>query len=197
MKIIIFQPSPKENISNIPTENIYIDDDFTSLAKSETEIDIGKPNFDGDNIAMIPNNDNAEIKRFLLQTANDIKNKQNTTIIPDYLQESIGKAISGLETVDYNNDTTLTDLFEPKLETIEEGDENKNLFEDVKFVKTVYNISDDENKHDKKNLEQKKQKRFNLLKKCLLISVYDWNVKLCQKNLQIKKEKEKNNPQVE
>ena len=137
MKIIIFQPSPKENISNIPTENIYIDDDFTSLAKSETEIDIGKPNFDGDNIAMIPNNDNAEIKRFLLQTANDIKNKQNTTIIPDYLQESIGKAISGLETVDYNNDTTLTDLFEPKLETIEEGDENKNLFEDVKFVETV------------------------------------------------------------
>ena len=59
------------------------------------------------------------------------------------------------------------------------SDENKNLFEDVKFVKTVYNISDDENKHDKKNLEQKKQKRLNLLKKCLLICVYDWNVKLC------------------
>ena len=59
------------------------------------------------------------------------------------------------------------------------SDENKNLFEDVKFVKTVYNISDDENKHDKKNLEQKKQERLNLLKKCLLICVYDWNVKLC------------------
>ena len=50
--------------------------------------------------------------------------------------------------VDYNNDTTVADLFEPKLETIEEGDENKNLFEDVKFVKTAYNISDNENKQD-------------------------------------------------
>ena len=43
------------------------------------------------------------------------------------------------------------DLFEPKLETIE-GDENKNLFEDIKFVKTVHNISDNENKHNKKNI---------------------------------------------
>ena len=38
-----------------------------------------------------------------------------------------------------------------KLETIEEGDENKNLFKDVKFVKIVYNIRNDENKHRKKN----------------------------------------------
>ena len=145
---------------------------------------------------MIPNNDKAEIKKSLLQTTVDIKNKKNTTITPDYPHESIGKAVSDLETVDYNNDTsigdlgmvdynndtTVADLFEPKLETIEEGDEHKNLFEDVTFVKTVYNISDDENKHDKKKkktLEQKKQKRFNLLKKCLLIRVYDWNVKLC------------------
>ena len=122
---------------------------------------------------MIPNNDKAEIKKSLLQTTIDIKNKKNTTISPDYFQESIDKAVSDLETVDYNNDSTVADLFEPKLETIEEDDENKNLFEDVKFVKTVYNISDDENKHDKKNLEQKKQKRLNLLKKCLLICVYD------------------------
>ena len=35
--------------------------------------------------------------------------------------------IDDLETVDYNNDTTVAHLFEPKLETIEEGDENKNL----------------------------------------------------------------------
>ena len=145
-KKIIFQPSPKENIPNIPTEDIYIDDNFTSVTKPETKIDIGKPNFDGDNIRMIPNNDKAEIKKSLLQTTIDIKNKKNTTISPDYFQESIDKAVSDLETVDYNNDSTVADLFEPKLETIEEDDENKNLFEDVKFVKTVYNISDDENK---------------------------------------------------
>ena len=59
------------------------------------------------------------------------------------------KSIDDLETVDYNNDTTVADLFEPRLESIEQDDENKNLFEDVKFVETVYNISDDENKHDK------------------------------------------------
>ena len=58
-------------------------------------------------------------------------------------------SIDDLETVDYNNDATVVDLFEPKLESIEEYDENKNLFEDVKFVETVYNISDNENKHDK------------------------------------------------
>ena len=89
---------------------------------------------------------------------------------PRLFKESIGKAIRDLETVDYNNntsiddletvdynyDTTLEDLFEPKLETIEEGDENKNIFEYVKFVKIVYNISNDENKHDKKELRTKK-----------------------------------------
>ena len=58
-------------------------------------------------------------------------------------------SIDDLEMVDYNNDTTVVDLFEPKLESIEEYDENKNLFEDVKFVETVYNISGNENKHDK------------------------------------------------
>ena len=178
-KKIVFQPPPKENIPNILTEDFHIDDDFTSLTKPETKTDIGKPNFDGDNITMIPNNDKAEIKKSLLQTTIDIKNKKNTTITPDYLQESIGNAASDLETVDYNNDmsiddlemvdyndTTVADLFELKLETIEEGDENKNIFEDVKFVKTVYNISNDENKHNKKELRTKKPKRFNLLKKC-------------------------------
>ena len=153
-KKTIFQPPPKENIFNIPTEDIYIDDDFTSLIKSETKIDTGKPNFDGDSITMTPNIDKAEIKKYLLQTTIDIKNKKNTTITPDYLQEGTGKAVSdletvdynndtsidALETVDYNNDTTAADLFEPELETTEEGDENKNLFEDVKFVKTAYNI---------------------------------------------------------
>ena len=123
---------------------------------------------------MIPTNDQAEIKKSLLQTTIDIKIKKNTTITLYYLQESIGKAASDLETVDYNNDTTVADLFEPKLGTIEEGDENKNVFEDVKFVKTVYNINNNENKRNgKRNLEQKKQKRFNLLKKCMLICVYD------------------------
>ena len=34
-KKIIFQPPPKENIPNIPTEDFYIDDDFTSLTKPE------------------------------------------------------------------------------------------------------------------------------------------------------------------
>ena len=131
---------------------------------------------------MIPNNEKAKIKKSLLQTAIDIKNKKNTTTIPDYLQESIGKAVSDLETVDYNNDTsiddlemvdynndtTVVDLFEPKLETIEEGDENKNLSEDVNFVKTVYNISDDENKHDKKKkIRTKNTKEVPFLKKVL------------------------------
>ena len=65
----------------------------------------------------------------MLRTTIDIKNKKNTTITPDYLQESIGKAVSDLETVDYNNDTsiddletvdynndtTVSDLFEPKV----------------------------------------------------------------------------------
>ena len=73
----------------------------------------------------------------MLQTTIDIKNKKNTTITPDYLQESIGKAASDLETVNYSNDTTVADLFEPKLEAVEEGDRSKNVFEDVKFVKTV------------------------------------------------------------
>ena len=107
---------------------------------------------------MIPNNDKAEIKKSLLQTTIDIKNKKNTAISPDYFQESIDKAVSDLETVDYNNDSTVADLFEPKLETIEEDDENKNLFEDVKFVKTVYNISHDENKRNKKKLQQKNKR---------------------------------------
>ena len=39
--------------------------------------------------------------------------------------------------VNYSNDTTVADLFESKLEAVEEGDRSKNLFEDVKFVKTV------------------------------------------------------------
>ena len=42
---------------------------------------------------MIPNNDKAEIKKSLLQTTIDIKSKKNTTITPDYLQESIGWAV--------------------------------------------------------------------------------------------------------
>ena len=161
-KKIIFQPPRKENIPNIPINDNYIYHDFTSLPKPETKIDIGKPNFN--EITMIPNNGKAEIKKYLLQSTIDIKNKTNAALTPDYLQENIGKAVSGLETVDYNNDTsidaletvdynndtTATDLFEPELETTEEGDENKNLFEDVKFVKTAYNIWDNENKHDKK-----------------------------------------------
>ena len=49
-----------------------------------------------------------------------------------------------------------------KLETIEEGDENKNLFKDVKFVKIVYNIRNDENKHRKKKLKQKRNKRDSI-----------------------------------
>ena len=151
-KKIIFQPPPKENIPNIPINDNYIYHDFTSLPKPETKIDIGKPNFN--EITMIPNNGKAEIKKYLLQSTIDIKNKKNAALIPDYLQENIGKAVSdletvdynndtsidALETVDYNNDTTAADLFEPELETTEEGDENKNLFEDVKFVKTAYNI---------------------------------------------------------
>ena len=92
-KKIIFQPPTKENIPTIPTEDICIVDDFTSLSKPETKIDIGKPNLDGDNITMIPNNDKAEIKKSLLQTTIDIKNKKNRTITLDYLQESIGKAV--------------------------------------------------------------------------------------------------------
>ena len=40
---------------------------------------------------MIPNNDKAE-KSFLQMTI-DIKNKKSTTITPDYLQQSIGKAV--------------------------------------------------------------------------------------------------------
>ena len=138
---------------------------------------------------MIPNNDKAEIKKSLLQTTIDIKNKKNTTITPDYLQESTGKSVSDsemvdynndtsiddLETVDYNNDTTAADLFEPKVETIKEGDENKNLFEGVKFVKTVYDIRDHENKHGKKKKiwNKNNQKRFNLLKNSLLIGIYN------------------------
>ena len=43
-----------------------MDDDFASLTKPETKINIGKPNFDGDNIIMIPNNDKAEIEKSLL-----------------------------------------------------------------------------------------------------------------------------------
>ena len=209
-KKIIFQPPPKENIPNIPTEDIYLDDNFTSLTKPETRIDIGKPNFDGDNITMIPNNDKAEIKKSLLQTTIDIKKKKNTRITPDYLQESIGKAASDLETVDYNNDTSIDDLetvdynndttvadsLEPKLETIEEGDENKNLFEDVKFVKTVYNISDDENKHDKKKLEQE-IKEVQFVKKVPAHPRLRLKRKVMLKNLQIKRDKEKNNPTVE
>ena len=194
-KKTIFQPPPKENIPKISTEDIYIDDDFTSLKKPETKTNIGKPSFDGDNITMIPNNDKAEIKKSLLQTTIDIKNKKNTTITPDYLQESTGKSVSDsemvdynndtsiddLETVDYNNDTTAADLFEPKVETIKEGDENKNLFEGVKFVKTVYDIRDHENKHGKKKKiwNKNNQKRFNLLKNSLLIGIYNWTVKLC------------------
>ena len=161
-KKIIFQPPPKENIPNIPINDNYIYHDFTSLPKPETKIDIGKPNFN--EITMIPNNGKAEIKKYLLQSTIDIKNKKNAALTPEYLQENIGKAVSdletvdynndtsidALETVDYNNDTTAADLFEPELETTEEGDENKNLFEDVKFVKTAYNIWDNENKHDKK-----------------------------------------------
>ena len=135
-KKTIFQPPPKENISNIPAEDICIDDNFTSLIKPETKIDTGKPNFDGDNITITPDKDKAEIKKYLLQTTIGIKNKKNTTITPDYLQESTGKAVSDLETVDYNNntsiddlemvdynnDTTVADSFELKLETTEEGD---------------------------------------------------------------------------
>ena len=83
-KKIIFQPPPKENIPNTPTEDIYINDDFTFLTKPETKIDIGKSNFDGDNITMISNNDQAEIKKSLLQTTIYIKNKKNTTITLDY-----------------------------------------------------------------------------------------------------------------
>ena len=55
-------------------------------------------------------NDKAEIKKSFLQTTIDIKNKKNTTIIPDCLQESIGKAVSDLEMVDYSNDTSTDDL---------------------------------------------------------------------------------------
>ena len=147
----------------------------------------------------------------MLQTTIDIKNKKNTTITPDYLQEGTGKAVSDLETVDYNNDTSIDDLetvdynndttvadsFELKLETTEEGDENKNLFEDVKFVKTVYNISDDENKYDKKNLEQKKTKEVQLFKKVPVHLRLRLKRKIMLKNLQIKKEKEKNKLEVE
>ena len=35
MKKYIFQPPPKENIPNISTEDIYIDDNFNSFTKPE------------------------------------------------------------------------------------------------------------------------------------------------------------------
>ena len=160
---------------------------------------------------MIPNNDKAEIKKSLLQTIIDIKNKKNTAITPDYVQESIGKAVSDLETVDYysntsiddleminyNNDTTVANLFQPKLETIEEGDEKKNLFVDVKFVNTVYNISDDENKHDIKKNRTKKIKEAQFVKKVPSHPRLRLKRKIMLKYLQIKKEKEKNKPEVE
>ena len=121
-KKIMFQPPPKENIPNIPTEDIYIDDDFTSLTKPETKINIGKPNFDGDNITMIRNNDKVEIKKSLLQTTIYIKNKKNTTMTPDYFQESIGKAVSDLETVDYSNDMSFDEKnkISPRLNGLEQ-----------------------------------------------------------------------------
>ena len=54
------------------------DGDNITLTRPETKLDIGKPNFDGNNTTMTPNNDKTEIKKSLLQTTIDNKNKKNT-----------------------------------------------------------------------------------------------------------------------
>ena len=43
-KKLYFNPHLKKIFLISPTEDIYIDDDFTTLTKFETKIDIGKPN---------------------------------------------------------------------------------------------------------------------------------------------------------
>ena len=56
----------------------------------------------------------AEVKKSLLQTTIDIKNKKNKVSDLETVDYNNNTSIDGLETVDYNNDSTLGDSFEPK-----------------------------------------------------------------------------------
>lgn len=92
-----------------------------------------------------------------------------------------------LETIDYNKDMSIDDLVEPevksKLETIPETpDEN----DGVEYIKTVYNIRDDEKNKDM-------FKMFNLLKPYIALMkmkktiVKDKNLKQARKSNLLKK----------
>ena len=62
-KKLYFNPHLKKIFLISPTEDIYIDDDFTTLTKFETKIDIGKPNLMEIIWQWSQNNDKNEIKK--------------------------------------------------------------------------------------------------------------------------------------
>ena len=107
---------------------------------------------------MISDDDEAEILKSSIKTEIDIKSKNNLKwkknkdrkpykklITKQNLQDAHDFAFSDIETVDYNNDTSITDLVPiKKLETIKEEDYDEE--DDLQVKKTVnyVNISDDD-----------------------------------------------------
>ena len=171
----IIQPTSWEIIPNIvpKTEDIFIDDDELDLFKkpeSTTTINIGRPKDEEyDDLVMISNDDEVKISKSLIETDTEIKGKDSfkwkknrkphkKPITKRELQDALNLAVSDLqtvyynndtslddlETVDYNNDTSITDLVPiKKLDTIDEENDEENGLQVIKTVNSI-NISDHE-----------------------------------------------------
>ena len=152
----IFQTKPKENISNIPEqtvpkmEDFFIDnDEFDEYKKPET-ISIKEPSTDDRNdFVIIPDNEKAKISKSLLKTDIQIKDnfkwkKQKNRksyrklIKNENLQDTLDVALADIQTINYNENTSLDDL-----ETVDY--ENSTSAIDLVLVRKLKTIKEDEN----------------------------------------------------
>ena len=113
----IIQPTPPEIIPNVPkTEDFFIDDDeFYSFKKPEpTTINIGQPQDDDGSDLIIFDYDEVKLSKSLIETDNEIKNKNSLKwkkiknrktykkqIAKQNLQDTLNYVFSDLETVNY------------------------------------------------------------------------------------------------
>ena len=135
-----------------------VNDDFDSFKKPELKIKTGQQKDENDVWVMISDDDAAEISKSLIKTEIDIESKNNLKwkknknrkpykkpITRQNLQDGLDFAFNDVETVDYNNDASITDLVPiKKLETIkEENDDEENGLQITKTV-NYGNITDDD-----------------------------------------------------
>ena len=77
--------------------------------------------------------------------ANKKRKPYKKPVTKQNLQDALNSAVSYLQTVDYNNDTSITDLVQlKKLETTDEENDEENGLQVIKTVNSI-NITNDDN----------------------------------------------------